>query len=59
MTNENELTFFERGQEAYHTGNMARPYHPKDIAEFMRGWAYERDLSYNDWLDREAMADTH
>jgi hypothetical protein len=46
MTNEIELTFFEKGQEAYHTGDTARPYHPKDRAEFMRGWAFERDLDY-------------
>ena len=46
------LTFFEKGQEAYHTGDLARPYHPKDRAEFMRGWAYERD-----WTKRLDKAD--
>ena len=37
MKNENELTFFEQGQEAYHTGDRAR-------AQIAEAQAYKREL---------------
>ena len=58
------IDWFAEGQEAWHNPNakLNRKPDPCDrvaYAEWQRGWAYERDLSYNDWLDREAMADTY